>query len=70
MCVCVCVCVSVCLCVCLCVCVSVCVYNMFKFDHVLAVFADLTALLLRFYYVHPVPTTLIRFPLFSCLFRA
>ena len=36
-----------------------------KFDHVLAVLADLTTLLQHFYYAHPVPTTLIRFPLRS-----
>ena len=34
----------------------------------LAVLADHTTLLPRFYYVHPVPITLIRFPLRSRLF--
>ena len=40
-----------------------------KFDHVLSVLADLTTFLLRFYYAHLVPTTLIRFPLRSRLLR-
>ena len=40
-----------------------------KFDHVLAVHADLTTLLPRFYCAHPVPTMLIRFPLRSHLFK-
>ena len=36
-----------------------------KFDHVLAVLADITTLLPRFYYAHPGPTMLIRFSLHS-----
>ena len=40
-----------------------------KFDHILAVLADFTSLLPCFYYTHPVPTTLIRFPLHSHHFR-
>ena len=38
-------------------------------DNVLAVLADLTTLLPRFYYAPPVPTTLTRFPIHCHLFR-
>ena len=41
----------------------------FKFDHVLPILADPTRLLPRFYYAHPIPTTLIRFPLCFHIFR-